>query len=59
MSEKKRTRYCKFYRDYGHHTNQCFEPIEQIESLIDHTWVRTYCTIKVKECTLTPNENFH
>lgn len=42
MSEKGRTRYCKFHRDYGHDNDHCFELMEQIESLIDRGYLGEY-----------------
>ncbi|GFY86953.1 hypothetical protein Acr_05g0005920 [Actinidia rufa] len=42
--KRNRNKYCEFYRDHGHNTEDCFQLKEQIADLIKRGYLRKYIT---------------
>ncbi|KAL0404433.1 UNVERIFIED_CONTAM: hypothetical protein Sradi_2084100 [Sesamum radiatum] len=50
----KSDRYCRFHKDRGHNTKDCYHLKNEIEKLIQRGYVKEYVENKPAECNFTP-----
>ncbi|XP_059658664.1 uncharacterized protein LOC132304990 [Cornus florida] len=56
-TRRSRDKYCRFYRDHGHNTDDCFDLKNKIESLIRRGQLHRYVTEREKGATQPTREN--